>query len=117
MKLTYDSQAVREEVIRLYSEHPELFRLYEQYVRPKKALEYAELLALIKEECTKPKDQRWIDEMNKGKYEFRIPPQDKNGVLRIYFELDCDCYHIRITGGRFKGYRDNPDGNRKRSKK
>lgn len=103
MKISYDSMETRTKLDALQSSHPNLYNQFRDYLATIKELDYDAMLSLIAEESRKTNRYKIIKELERGEYEFRIPPNDKKGgVLRVYFELEDDRYTLIITGSQVK---------------
>ncbi|HQF67971.1 MAG TPA: hypothetical protein PLC91_03405 [Candidatus Cloacimonadota bacterium] len=103
MKISYDSIETKENLDARQRSHPNLYNQFRDYLATIKELDYDAMLSLIAEESLKPNRYQIIKELERGKYEFRIPPNDKKGgVLRVYFELEDDRYTLIITGSQVK---------------
>ncbi|MDD2229972.1 MAG: hypothetical protein WCT23_10460 [Candidatus Neomarinimicrobiota bacterium] len=99
MKLLYDPPEIHDVVVELSKAEHELTEKYMNVLTLMKKFDYDELAQHIKEELAKKNNDRskrikYIED--EQSYEYRIPPQRKQGVLRMLFVVDDDYYTVVI---------------------
>ena len=99
MKLLYDPPETHDLVVGLSKMEPELTEKYMNVLSLMRKFDYSELAQHIKEELAKKDNDRskrikYIED--EKSYEYRIPPQRKQGVLRMLFLVDDDYYTVVI---------------------
>lgn len=97
MKLKFETEAIRQDLIRIQASRSDLYQRFDLERCKLKDMDYGDFLFYIKEELGKSDANNLIKEITKnGTYEFRLPPKHTNGVLRVEFELGDDMFNIVI---------------------
>jgi len=107
MKFKFYNEEIRNEMLRVSQQRKDLFKEYLSLKQIIQELDYFEFQALLMKELSKGRGNKTkiIKEINNGEaYEFRIPPHDKAGVLRVEFEIEPDYHTICITSVRVKQF-------------
>ena len=103
MKLVYENERVHNDLIKVHETRPDLYDKFIQVRTLLISMEHDDILKHIKEELAKKDRIKQVKEIPKrGTYEYRIPPHQRNGVLRMEFKLDDDFYTIIVTSFRVK---------------
>ncbi len=106
MKIQYESEDIREKMVKVSKEHPDLYRLYSILAKGIKAFDHYEFTKFIESELSKGRNNKEIlvkQMQDSDSYEFRIPPHDKGGVMRVMFQIVGNYYEICITDVIIKG--------------
>ena len=98
MKIYYDNEDVILDLIRIGKERPDLFARFDLVKRKLEAMDFDDLSLHIEEELVKSNASKEVKELpGECCYEYRIPPHNKDGVLRMKFAIEDDYYSIRVS--------------------
>lgn len=104
MKIRYFEESIRQYLVDLQYSRLELYNLQMEYFDLLKNLEYDDFVRLVEEECRKKDEYKRIKEIEPPLYEFRLPPQNDKGVLRIPFSIEDDYNSILILDAKVKDW-------------
>lgn len=107
MEIKFSSDEVRIWLNDLFKVRPDLHKKYMVFIDEIKSLDYDEFKYYLNHELSKGRNNKSKVVKQLGGdnlYEFRIPPHDKNGVLRVEFEDEGNYYTLRITKAYIKDW-------------
>jgi|LSQX01.1.fsa_nt_gb hypothetical protein len=107
MEIKFSSEEVRLWLNDLVKIRPDLYKKYIVFIDEIKSFDYGDFKYYLNQELRK--GERSKSKMVKrlggdNLYEFRIPPHDKKGVLRVEFEDEGNYYTLCITRAYIKDW-------------
>ena len=117
MRLEYESEEIREQVLEIHKLYPRLHELYMLAVTKLKSFDYDDLKLYIEKELARSANSKQIKYLPEEEaYEYRIPPHCKSGVLRMLFVVEDDYWTICIKKVWTKGTKSSPKKRRENEK-
>ena len=104
----YADAEIVEKFKAVHAARPDLYISLHAVLSLIRAMDYDMFCEWIKEKESYSDARKEIKRVG-DRYELRLPPKSKTGVLRMFFEVESDCYSIRITDLLFKDYRKKGD--------